>query len=132
MAIAQTRKSVDVLLWTVQGLLAALFLFAGVTKLMMPIEAMTSQMDLPGWFFRFIGVAETAGAFGLVLPLALGIRPVLTPLAACGLAIIMVGATVLTASTIPATVCLLTVVVAWGRWQTVRPVSRRLVLESAR
>src|SRR5215813_5966804 len=50
-------------LWTVQALLAALFLFTGGMKLVMPIEAMTAQMPfpIPGWFLRFIGVAETVG-----------------------------------------------------------------------
>jgi hypothetical protein len=81
-------------LWTVQWLLAAVFLLAGVSKLVMSIEAMTQQIQLPGWFLRFIGVAETLGAIGLILPGLLQIRPGLTPLAAAGLVIIMVGATV--------------------------------------
>ena len=73
-------------LWIVQGVLALLFLFAGVTKLVMPIEEMTKQMPvplpMPGVFLRFIGVAEIAGALGLILPGLLRIRPGLTPLAA--------------------------------------------------
>src|SRR5262245_56289176 len=81
-------------LWTVQGMLAALFLFAGGMKLVMPIEAMTAQMpEIPGAFLRFIGVAETLGALGLILPGLLRIRPGLTPLAAAGLVIILLGAT---------------------------------------
>ncbi len=83
-------------LWIVQGLLAALFLFAGGMKLVLPIEAMTQQMPMPGWFLRFIGVAEVLGALGLVLPGLLRVGPGLTPLAAAGLVIIMVGATTLT------------------------------------
>jgi len=53
-------------LWIVQGLLALLFLFAGGMKLVLPLEAMTQQMPLPlpGWFLRFIGVAEVLGAMG--------------------------------------------------------------------
>jgi hypothetical protein len=86
----------NVALWIVQGLLAALFLFAGGTKLVLPIEEMTKQMPMPGWFLRFIGVAEVLGALGLVLPWLLQIRPGLTPLAAAGLMIIMIGATVIT------------------------------------
>lgn len=85
-------------LWIVQGLLAALFLFAGGMKLVLPLEAMQQgPIVLPGFFLRFIGVAEVGGALGLVLPWALRIRPQLTPLAACGLVVIMIGATVLTA-----------------------------------
>ena len=84
------------LLWTLQVLLAALFLFTGVMKLVMPIEAMEGPVALPGLFLRFIGVVEVLGALGLILPGLLRIRPGLTPLAAAGLVIIMIGATVIT------------------------------------
>jgi uncharacterized membrane protein YphA (DoxX/SURF4 family) len=119
-------------LWTVQGLLAALFLFAGGTKLILPIDVLTSmgspnQIPLPGWFVRFIGVAEVLGALGLILPGLLHIRPGLTPLAAIGLVIIMIGATVTTLAggdvapaLIPLVVGLLSAFVAYGRWRLVR------------
>ena len=84
-------------LWIVQGLLAALFLFGGSMKLMIPIEEMTAQVPLPGYFIQFIGIAEILGGLGLVLPWALRILPGLTPLAASGLVIIMIGATTMTA-----------------------------------
>ena len=110
-------------LWIVQGLLALLFLFAGGTKLVLPIEALTEQMPLPGLFVRFIGVAEVLGGIGLILPGLLRIRPGLTPLAAIGLVIIMIGATVLTLASgevamalIPLLVGLLAAFVAYGRW----------------
>jgi len=83
-------------LWVVQGLLAALFLFAGGAKLVLPAEAMKGPIELPIAFLRFIGVAEVLGAIGLIVPWLTRIRPVLTPLAAVGLVIIMIGATVLT------------------------------------
>ena len=83
-------------LWIVQGLLALIFLFTGGIKLLLPIEALTEQFPLPGLFVRFLGVAEVLGAIGLILPGLLRIRPGLTPLAAAGLVIIMIGATVLT------------------------------------
>ena len=95
----------NTLLWIVQGLLAALFLFAGSMKLILPLEAMTMPVPLPGQFIRFIGVAEVLGAVGLILPWLLKIRPGLTPLAASGLVIIMAGATVVTllgGATVPA------------------------------
>jgi uncharacterized membrane protein YphA (DoxX/SURF4 family) len=76
--------------------LAALFLFAGSMKLILPIEAMAGPVSLPGWFLRFIGVAEVAGAIGLILPWLTRIQPRLTPVAASGLVIIMSGATVIT------------------------------------
>ena len=86
-------------LWTVQVLLAALFLFGGVVKLTMPIEEMTAVVPLPGLFIQFIAVCEVLGSIGLVIPGLTRIQPILTPIAAAGLVIIMVGATVITAVT---------------------------------
>jgi hypothetical protein len=88
-----------VLLWIAQGLLAALFLFAGVVKLTMPIQILAQQAGLPGGFMRFIAVAEVLGALGLILPGLLRVQRGLTPLAAAGLAIIMTGAVVVTVAT---------------------------------
>jgi hypothetical protein len=111
-------------LWTIQVLLAALFVFAGGMKLVMPIEEMTKEIAMPGAFLRFIGVVELLGGLGLILPGLLRIRPGLTPLAAAGLVVIMVGATVLTLKTgsvamalMPLVVGLLAAFVAWGRWR---------------
>jgi uncharacterized membrane protein YphA (DoxX/SURF4 family) len=113
-----------VLLWIIQVLLALLFLFAGGAKLVMPIEEMTKQMPMPGPFLRFIGVAEVLGGLGLILPGLLRIQLVLTPLAAAGLAIITVGATVVTLKTgggalalLPLVTALLSAFVAYGRWR---------------
>jgi hypothetical protein len=111
-------------LWSIQGLLALLFLFAGGMKLVLPVEEMTKQIQLPGLFLRFIGVAEVLGAIGLILPGLLRIRPSLTPLAAAGLAIIMIGATVVTLvngmiapTLISLVVGLLAAFVAYRRWR---------------
>ena len=113
-------------LWIVQGLLAALFLFAGGVKLVLPLEQLTGPMPMPvpGLFLRFIGVCEALGAVGLILPGLLRIRPGLTPLAAAGLVIIMLGATVITLAggdvapaLIPLVVGLLSAFVAYGRWR---------------
>jgi uncharacterized membrane protein YphA (DoxX/SURF4 family) len=85
-------KRINIAIWTVQVLLACLFLFAGGFKLIAPIAEMTKQIPLPGLFLRFLGVVEVAGAAGLILPSLLRIRPYLTPIAAAGLVIIMSGA----------------------------------------
>lgn len=90
-------KNANRLLWTAQIILAALFLFAGGMKLVLPLDALTGPIELPGLFVRFIGIVEVLGALGLVLPGLLRIRPLLTPLAACGLVGIMAGATVISA-----------------------------------
>jgi uncharacterized membrane protein YphA (DoxX/SURF4 family) len=113
-----------VALWIVQGVLALLFLFAGVSKLIMTVEEMTKDVPLPGAFLRFIAVAEILGAIGLILPSLLRIKPGLTPLAAAGLAVIMSGATLITLTymgvgmaLVPLAVGLLAVFVAYGRWR---------------
>ena len=126
---ARARPMMTITLWIVQVLLAALFMFAGGTKLVLPIDVLTSmgspnQVHLPGLLIRFIGVCEVLGALGLVLPGLLRIKPGLTPLAAGGLVIIMIGATVLTIAgdgigpaLVPLVVGLLTAFVAYGRWR---------------
>ena len=117
----------NIALWIIQILLTLLFLFAGGTKLVLPIETLTAmgppnQVVLPGLLLRFIGVCEVLGALGLVLPGLLHIRPKLTPLAAAGLLIIMIGATIVTimgpgvgAAVPPLVVGLLCAFVAYGR-----------------
>ena len=86
-------------LWIVQGLLAAMFLMAGTLKALSPKAKLQPQMpwvaDLPDWGVKVIGVLEFAAALGLILPLVTGIAPVLTPLAATGLVLTMVGAILL-------------------------------------
>jgi hypothetical protein len=103
------------ILWAVQGILAALFLFAGGMKLAMPAAALEQQAHMSGLFLKFIGVAEFAGGLGLILPGVFHIREGLTPLAAIGLVIIMIGATAISGSPIPALVGLFAIVVAWYR-----------------
>ncbi len=115
----------NIALWIVQVLLALLFLFAGSMKFIMPIEEMTKGMPvhLSALFLHFIGVCEVLGGLGLVLPGALRINRRLTPIAALGLTIIMIGATVITFMTgkvgtalTPLAALLLVIFVAYGRW----------------
>jgi len=114
----------NVILWIIQVLLALLFLFAGVTKLILPVEEMTKQMAMPGMFLRFLGVAEVLGGLGLILPGLFRIKTWLTPLAAIGLMIIVIGATVLTLkmgggamALTPLAAAILCAFVAYGRWR---------------
>ena len=130
----QPRKfTISHALWIVQVLLALLYLFTGAFKLAAPMEEMAKQMPvpLPFWFVRFIGAAEILGALGLVLPSLLRIWTGLTPLAAAGLVVIMIGATVVTAmggmiatALLPLVVGLLAAFVAYGRWR-LAPLRRR-------
>jgi uncharacterized membrane protein len=116
-------------LWILQGVLAAMFLLAGIPKLVMSAAQMTAPgpIQFPVTFIRFIGICEILGAIGMILPGATGIRPGLTPLAAAGLVVIMVGATIVNIVNGMATVAILTIVlglmaafVVYGRWWSVR------------
>jgi len=117
----------NIVLWIIQILLTLLFLFAGGTKLFMS-EAALKQMAppnsimLPILLLRFIGLCEVLGALGLILPGITRIRRGLTPLAACGLLIIMIGAVVISvmglgaaAAITPLVAGVLCAVVAYGR-----------------
>jgi len=123
----------NILLWIIQVLLALLFIFAGAMKFVIPVEEMNRQAPvvLPGLFLHFIGVCEILGGLGLILPALLRIKPGLTPLAATGLGIITLGATVITMkggaiamAILPLVVCLLSIFVAYGRWR-VAPIHER-------
>ena len=114
-------------LWIIQGVLALMFLFAGGSKLVMTAEQMASPgpIQMPIAFIRFIGVCELLGAIGVILPALTGITPGLTPLAAAGLVVIMIGATVTNLVNGPQGFAAVTVVlgalaatVAWGRFRT--------------
>ena len=117
----------NIVLWIIQILLALLFLFAGGSKLVMSTETLQSlaspnQVQLPILFIRFIGVVEVLGALGLVLPGLFRIKKGLTPLAAIGLTIVMVGAVIIVMAgdgikmaITPLIVLLLCVFVAYGR-----------------
>ena len=86
----------NIALWIVQGLLAAAFLMAGIMKATQPKEKLAANMawvnDFSTSQVRLIGIVEILGAIGLILPAATGILPILTPLAAVGLALVMIGA----------------------------------------
>ena len=117
----------NIVLWIIQILLALLYVFAGGTKLFMTEETLKqmappNSIMLPILFLRFIGLCELLGALGLILPGVSRIRRGLTPLVACGLLIIMIGAVVLTViglgvapAITPFVAGVLCAVVAYGR-----------------
>ena len=117
----------NILLWILQGILALLFLFAGGTKFVIPYEEMVemgppNQMVFSSWFIHFIGVCEILGGLGLILPGIFRANRGLTLLAALGLFIIMIGATVVTiigggivAGIGPFVITLLLAFIAYGR-----------------
>jgi len=120
--MADTSTKTNRALWTIQIILTLLYLFTGGTKLLLPLSKLQGPVVLPGLFIRFIGVCEVLGALGLLLPGLTGIRRGLTPLAASGLLVIMVGATVITImggqvalAILPAVVGVLVACVAYGR-----------------
>ena len=87
----------NVALWIVQGVLAFVFGGSGVVKAprdrkRLFDDGITWVEDFPGWAVRVIGVLEILAALGLVLPAVTGIAPVLTPMAAVGIALLMAGA----------------------------------------
>jgi uncharacterized membrane protein len=116
-------------LWIIAGLLAAVFLFAGASKLFIPREKLARApgggwvLDFSAGFVKALGAVEILGAVGLILPALLDIAPVLVPLAATGLATIMVGAAIVEFRRrefkhvlLNLTYLALLVFVAWGRF----------------
>ena len=95
MVDASERKQ-NTTVWIAQGILCLAFGVSGIMKLTLSIETLTSILTWPGALppeiVRLIGVAEIAGAMGVVLPMLTGIRPILTSYAAFGLMVLMIGA----------------------------------------
>lgn len=90
----------NIVFWILQILLALVFLLAGAVKATQPIDKLATRMQWvkslrPQWLVRVIGVLEVLGAIGLILPAVTGILPWLTPVAAIGLVLTMIGATML-------------------------------------
>ena len=132
------NKLLTITLWTLQVLLAVAFAAHGWMMVAPPAELLQLMNEQLGVTFRlFIGVAELLAAVGLILPGLTRIMPWLTGLAAAGLSIVMVSATVLhfsrgeTSSAITTAILLvLTLFVAYMRWR-VNPIPARRLLQSA-
>jgi len=128
---ANPRKGLSIALWISQILLAVMFGMAGFMKTTQPIDQLSAMLpfvaQMPEGLVRFIGASELAGALGLILPAATRVLPMLTPLAATGLVVIMVLASCFHVSRgeishLPVTIILgsLAAFVAWGRFAKVR------------
>jgi uncharacterized membrane protein YphA (DoxX/SURF4 family) len=124
--MANSHKIIHVSLWVVQVILAAMFIMAGIMKVFQPIEELSKMLpwvsQAPVALVRFIGISELLGGFGLILPSLFRIRPLLTPYAALGLAIIMMLASIFhfsrgEFSMLGTTIFLLVLAlfIAWGR-----------------
>ena len=117
----------NVAVWIVAAVLAAVFAMTGLMKSTQPKDKLAEKLpwvdDVSTGTLRLIGVAELLGALGLILPAWTGIAPILTPIAAVGLAVIMVLAVVTHArrkepSAVVVNLVLLVaaVFVVWGRF----------------
>src|SRR4051812_9342321 len=118
-------------LWILQVLLGLFFALAsGAPKLLLSLDDLPMPIPLPSTFITFIGVAEVLGGLGLILPSVTRIRPGLTPLAACGLVLVTIGATIYQLAAgepgnavFAVVIGLLCAFVAYGRWR-VAPLGR--------
>lgn len=128
--IEQKRSNIlHIVLWIAQGLLALGFGLAGFMKSTMPIDQLAQNgmgfvIHYSQGTVRFIGVTELMAALGLILPAALRIKPILTPLAAIGVSVIMILAIKehLSANEpIEANIIflLMALFVAWGRYKKI-------------
>ncbi|WP_271856020.1 DoxX family protein [Patiriisocius marinus] len=88
------NKAINIVLWIAQGLLAVMFIMAGIMKATQPVEALAESLpwvtSTPLGLVRFIGISELLGGLGLLIPSIFRFKPMLTVWAALGLALIMV------------------------------------------
>lgn len=122
----KNNKAIHISLWIAQGLLAIMFLMAGVMKISQPIETLAQSLpwvnSTPTGLVRFIGLSEFLGGLGIILPSILRIKPFLTIWAAIGLALVMLLAAIFhgvrgefSAIGMNFVLFLLAIFVAWGR-----------------
>lgn len=135
MSTPSNSKGWNIALWILQVILAAMFLMTGFTKITTPLADLNALMpwtaDVPQVMIRLIGTAELLGAIGLLLPSLLRVKPVLTPVAAAGLVVVMLLAALFHASRgefsaigFNFVLALLAALVAWGRLKKVALVPR--------
>jgi len=96
----KNQITMNILIWTLQGFIAATFLYSGINKSFFPkqlliVKGQTGVTNLPLPFIRFIGISEILGAIGIILPYLLNIYPGLTAIASLCLALIMIPAAII-------------------------------------
>jgi uncharacterized membrane protein YphA (DoxX/SURF4 family) len=118
----------NIVLWIIAGVLAAVFIGAGAMKLTQPKQKLADSglgwvQDVSAATVKLIGGLEVLAAIGLIVPPLLGIAPVLAPVAAVGIALLMIGAAITHGrrrepSMIAINVALfaLAAILAWGRF----------------
>ena len=129
----------NLVLWLLQALLAAQFLYHGWFFLFPPPQFVALLNEqFPVWFRLFLGVAELLAGVGLILPGVTRILPRLVPLAALGIMLVTVSATVFhfaRGEVVSGLTTLLLLVmatfVAYVRWRRVRPIAPRQVTQTA-
>lgn len=132
---SNNNKGVNIGLWIAQILLGLMFLMAGIMKSTQPIEELASSLpwvlEMPASMVRFIGISELLGALGLLLPSILRIKPILTPIAAIGLATVMLFAMIFHLSMGEMNVIGMNIImmgialfIAWGRLKKVPILSK--------
>lgn len=122
----KNNKAINIVLWIAQGLLAAMFVMAGIMKATQPLEVLAESLpwvtSTPLGLVRFIGISELLGGLGLLIPTIFRFKPFLTVWAALGLGLVMVFAAVFHASRgefsnigMNAVLLGIALFIAWGR-----------------
>ena len=124
----KNSKTLNITLWIVQGLTAALMLMSAFMKIALPIPELSAKWkwtgELPQQVVRMLGIVDLLGGIGIILPAILKIKPGLTPLAAVGVVLLMISATVFHISRGEASVIAFNIIlmllasfIAWGRYK---------------
>jgi putative oxidoreductase len=124
----KNSKTLNITLWIVQGLTAALMLMSAFMKIASPIPELSAKWkwtgELPQQVVRMLGIVDLLGGIGIILPAILKIKPGLTPLAAVGVVLLMISATVFHISRGESSVIAFNIIlmllasfIAWGRYK---------------
>jgi putative oxidoreductase len=136
-------KALNIALWIVQGLTAALMLMSAFMKIATPIPELSAKWkwtgELPQQVVRMLGIVDLLGGIGIILPAILKIKPGLTPLAAVGVVLLMISATVFHISRGESSVIAFNIIlmlfasfIAWGRYKKLPILPRQQTIPGTR